>query len=166
MRTNRTFFRYFAYTLEILIFYVLQGTPSLVPEFFGSKPLFLIPIAISIAARERLIPSIVFGAVCGILTDTGSGGVGYFAVLLTLVCFIEANAFENYFVPSFVTVSIIGIIAIPVTIGLYFLIFRVIAGIPDCGYLFVHHYISRILYTLVMLVPFYFLNYSLKSHLS
>lgn len=159
MRVNRSFFRYFAYTLEILIFYVLQGTPNLVPELFGSKPLLLIPIALTIASRERVVPSLVFGAACGVLTDIGSGSsVGFFAITLTLVCFAEVSIYENYLVPSFLTVGIISVVSVPCIIGIYFLFFRFFAGIDDCGYLFVHHYISRIVYTLVMTIPFYYLN--------
>lgn len=167
MRVNRSFFRYFAYTLEILVFYVLQGTPNLVPEIFGSKPLFLIPIALTIAARERIVPSLVFGAVCGALTDIGSGGsVGFFAITLTLVCFAEVSIYENYLVPSFLTVSIISVISVPCIIGMYFLFFRFFAGIEECGYLFVHHYISRIVYTLLMTIPFYYINRFLYRHLN
>lgn len=159
MRVNRSFFRYFAYTLEILIFYVLQGTPNLVPELFGSKPLLLIPIALTIASRERVVPSLVFGAACGVLTDIGSGSsVGFFAITLTLVCFAEVSIYENYLVPSFLTVSIISVISVPCIIGMYFLLFRFFAGIEECGYLFVHHYISRIVYTLLMTIPLYYLN--------
>lgn len=167
MRVNSRFFRYFAYTLEILVFYVLQGTPNLVPEIFGSKPLFLIPIALTIAARERVVPSLIFGAVCGALTDIGSGGsVGFFAITLTLVCFAEVSIYENYLVPSFLTVSIISVISVPCIIGMYFLLFRFFAGIEECGYLFVHHYISRIVYTLLMTIPFYYINRFLYRHLN
>lgn len=159
MRINRTFFRYLAYALEILIFYVLQGTPNLIPEFFGSKPLLLIPVAITIAARENKIPSLIFGAVCGLLTDIGgSGGVGFFAILLTVLCYFEAHIFESVFVPSFLTVMIFSLGASVGLIGLYFLIFVVLSGTGELGYLFVHHYISRIVYTFVMTIPFYFIN--------
>ncbi len=157
-KVNHSFFRYFAYALEILIFYVLQGTPNLIPEFFGSKPLVLIPIAVSAAAWENKIPALVIGAVCGLLTDIGSGGsVGFFAITLTLLCYAEAHIFENYLVPSFLTVTIVCFAAALLEIGIYFLLFRLPSG-GDWGYLFVHHYISRIVYTFVLIIPFYFLN--------
>lgn len=166
MKINRNFFRYFAYTLEILIFYVLQGTPTLIPELFGSKPLLLIPIALTIASKENQIPSLIFGAVCGALTDiASSGGVGFFAVMLTLVCYIEAEIFKKYIVPSFVSTALFSAVAVSVLICLYFLIFKLIAGIPECGVLFVNHYISRIVYTFITVVPFYFLNKYLNSRL-
>lgn len=159
MRVNRTFFRYLAYALEILIFYILQGTPNFIPEIFGGKPLLLIPAALTIAAAENKIPSLVFGAVCGILTDIGSGGsVGFFAVFLTLLCYLEAHIFENYIIPSVFTVTAVSAVAVPCIICLYFLLFVILPGTEEFGYLFVHHYISKTVYTFAMTVPFYFLN--------
>ena len=67
MKIKLSFFRYLAYALEILIFCVLQDTPKLMPEIFGAKPLLLAALALSIAAFENKIPSLVFGALCGIL---------------------------------------------------------------------------------------------------
>ncbi len=159
MNINRTFFRYFAYSLEILICYILQGTPKLIPEIFGSRPLLLIPIAIAIASKENEIPSLIFGAVCGVFTDIATGGnIGFFSILMTLICYFEANILKTYFVSNFRTVLIISAITVPLIICLYFLVFTVIAGIENPVFLFVNHYISRIVYTLVMIIPFYFLN--------
>ena len=44
--------RYFAYTIEILILYMVQETPGLLPEIGGARPVLLIPAAISIAMFE------------------------------------------------------------------------------------------------------------------
>lgn len=167
MKINRKFFLYFAYSLEILILYVLQGTPNLIPEILGSKPLLLIPAALSIAGKENKIPSLIFGAVCGVLTDIATGGsIGFFAILLTVICYAEAHIFKTYFSPNFISVSIISVIAVPVLIGLYFLIFTVFSGVPDSKVLFVNHYISRIIYTFVMIFPLYFLNGFLYKNLN
>lgn len=159
MKSTPIFFRYLAYSLEILIFYIVQTTPMLVPEIFGSKPLLLLAVAFSIAAKENQIPALIFGAVCGAMTDiASSGSIGFFAITLTLICYFESNIFKNYFVSSVVSVFVFALIIIPVIICLYFLIFTVTTGIADWQILFVNHYISRIIYSLVMIVPFYFLN--------
>ena len=159
MKRKLLFFRYFAYSLEIILLYVLQSTPNLMPEIFGSKPVLLVAVALSIASREDKIPSLIFGAVCGIFADTATGGgVGFFAIALTLVCYFEAYLYSVYFVPTILTVMIISVVVIPLLISVYFLLFRVFAGVPDSGTLFVNHYISRIIYTLITVVPLYFLN--------
>ena len=43
------YLRYFAYTIEILVFFMVQETPGLVPDLFGARPVLLIPVALSIA---------------------------------------------------------------------------------------------------------------------
>lgn len=158
MKIKRSFFKYLAYALEIVILYVLQDTPNLIPQLFGGKPLLLVVLAISIAARENQIPSTVFGAVCGVLTDISGGGIGYFGIMLTLVCYFEAELFKKYIVVSFRMVLLYAVAASAVLVGLYFVIFRMLAGVEGAGELFVSHYLSRMVYTLVCIVPLYVLN--------
>ena len=151
---NLGFLRYFVYALLVAVLYVLQATPKMMPEILGSKPLLLLPLALSIASVEDKVPSLIFGAVCGALTDIASGGgVGFFAVLLTLICYFEAHIFSTYFVSNIISASAYAAVSVTVLIGLYFLLFRLISGVPDAHILFVNHYISRIIYTIVMFIP-------------
>lgn len=158
MKIKRSFFKYLAYALEVVILYVLQDTPNFIPQLFGGKPLLLVVLAISIAARENQIPSTVFGAVCGVLTDISGGGIGYFGIMLTLVCYFEAELFKKYIVASFKMVLLYATAATVVLVGLYFVIFRLLAGVEGAGELFVSRYLARMAYTAVCVVPLYFLN--------
>lgn len=167
MKSNLTFFRYFAYSLEIILLYVLQSTPNLFPELFGSKPLLLVPLALAIASKEDKIPSLVFGAVCGVFTDIATGGsIGFFAILMTLVCYAQSHVFSTYFASNLATTMIVSVIVIPILISVYFLVFKVFAEIPEVWVLFVNHYISRIIYTIAMVIPLYFINGVLFKTLS
>ncbi len=166
MNKNLTFFRYFAYSLLIILLLVLQSTPRLFPEVFGSKPLLLVAFSLCIASKEEKIPSLVFGAVCGMFTDIATGGsIGFFAILLTLVCYAESHIFSTYFKSSLVSVILVGIITIPILIFLYFLIFTAFAGILDCWTYFVNHYISRIIFTFLMIILLYYVHGFLYKNL-
>ena len=166
MKKNLTFLRCFAYCILIILLMVLQSTPKLFPEFFGSKPLLLVPLALCIASKEDKIPSFVFGAVCGIFTDIATGGsIGFFAIVLTLICYAEAHIFSTYFKSNIVSVLIVGAVTVPIIIFSYFLIFVVLSGISDCWIYFVNHYISRIIYTLLMIIPLYFAHGFLYKNL-
>lgn len=158
MKIKRSFFKYLAYVLEVVILYVLQDTPNLIPQLWGGKPLLLAVLALAIAANENQIPSTVIGAVCGVLTDISGGGIGYFSIVLTLVCFLESEIFKKYLVVSFWSVLVYAFAAVLVIVGVYFVIFRLLAGIDGAGELFVSHYLSRMLYTTVCIIPLYFLN--------
>ncbi len=159
MSRRLVFFRYLAYSLEVVLCLVLQGTPKLLPEFFGAKPVLLVALALSIGAIENKIPALIFGAVCGALTDLATGGtVGFFAITLTLVCYLEAHIFSTYFVPGLLPASIVSAIAVPAVLCLHFLFFTVFAGIEGFWVLFANHYISRIVQTFLATVLLYILN--------
>lgn len=165
MKIKRSFFRYLAYAIEVVVLYVLQDTPNLLPQIFGGKPLLLVVLALSIAARENQIPALIFGAVCGVLTDIGGGGIGYFGIMLTLACYFEAEIFKKYLVPSFRMAFLYAFAAVVVLVGLYFVFFRLLAGVEGAGGLFVSHYLSRMGYTMVCFIPLYFLNGFLHRNL-
>ena len=61
--------------------------------------------------------------------------------------------FDTYFVPNIISATVYSAGATVLSIVVYFLIFKVFAGVPDWQILFVNHYISRIVYTFVMFIP-------------
>ncbi len=159
MEKRHTFLRFFAYSLEIIILYVLESTPFLMPEIFGSKPCLLLPLALSIAVFESETAAMFFGLACGVLTDIGfSGKIGFYTVVLALLCFAIGYCARNFFVTNLLNASIIGIGSITLLILIHFWIYVSLADIPDGGAYFVNHYISRILYTGAFFVPLYFLE--------
>ena len=165
MRNSKVVF-YAAVGLQILILYVIQGTPNLFPEIFGSKPLFLLPLALSVAVVADETPSTIIGAVCGAFTDLGSSGnIGFFAIFLTVACFLISYAFRNRLLLRFITAFLLSALAIAAVICLYFLFFFVLKGVEDCYVYFVNHYVSRIVLTSLMFVPLWFLNRFLHRNL-
>ena len=165
MRNSKIVF-YAAVGLQILILYVIQGTPNLFPEIFGSKPLFLLPLALSVAVFADETPSTIIGAVCGAFTDLGSSeNIGFFAVALTVVCFLISYAFRNRLLQRFITEFLLSALAVAVIICLYFLALFVLKGVEDFFVYFVNHYISRIMLTSLMFVPLWFLNGFLHRNL-
>lgn len=161
MDKRYTIFRYIAYSLEILIIYVLQGTPFLIPEIFGGRPLLLIPVALTIAFFENEVTAMFFGLGCGVLLDVGMGGnLGFYTITMTLAGFIIGNIFRDYMVVNFMNAMAFCGAFCAGLICLYFLFFYIFAGRNEVGYYFVNHYLSRIIYTIVVSPVFYFLNKS------
>ncbi len=159
MEKRRSFLRYFAYSLEIIILYVIVGTPGFLPEIFGSKPCILLPVALTIAVFESETVAMSFGFVCGVFTDIGfSGKIGFYTVILTLLCFAIGYCARNFFVTNLLNASIIGIGSIALLILIHFWLYVTLADVPEAGTYFVRHYISRIIYTGAFFVPLYFLG--------
>ena len=48
----RKYFRYALYALELLLLYVIEGTPGLLPVIYLARPLLLVSAAVSAAAFE------------------------------------------------------------------------------------------------------------------
>ena len=109
--------RYFAYTIEILILYMVQETPGLLPEIGGARPVLLIPAAISIAMFESEFAGIGFGLLCGLFLDIGMGGVlGFHGLLLAAACYgvglLTADLIQTNFLTSLLLAAgaIVGIL--------------------------------------------------------
>ena len=159
MEKRYKIFRYIAYSIEILLLFVLQTTPNLFPQIGGSKPVLLIPAALTIAFFEEEIPALFFGLACGVILDLSvSNNIGYFAFILTLVGFIVSQIFRDYMVVSFSNSLAFSAIFITLVIIAYFLVFYLFSGKPEPGFYFVNHYISRIIYTICFAPALYGLN--------
>lgn len=164
---NLKFFRYFTYSLLILLLFVLNSTPSLLPDIYGATPCLLLALGVSIAYFEAEVPAMIFGLVCGVLTDFGySNSIGTFAVMMTIVCFIIGFCSNNLITANFTNVLLSATVIIAVILSLHFVFAFVIKGIDNSGIYFVNHYISRIVQTIICTVIFYFINKFVYSTLN
>lgn len=153
------FFRYLAYTMEIILIFILGATPGLLPEIFGAKPTLLLCVALTAAIFEREIPAMVFGIITGVLIDLGyTNSIGIFTISLTIVCFIVGYAANNLIMGTFPNFLIYSAVATAGLFMIYFLIRFVWGGVDDAWVYFSHHMISRMVQTYLFSIPLYFLN--------
>ncbi len=145
---NRRYFRYAAYVLEILVFYLLEGAPNLLPEFYTAKPLLIIAAAISVAAFESPLFSMFFGVFCGLVIDTGTGGVmGLTSIILAVISFYESYWHERYIRNNIYFVLMYSAVACVSVILLKFFVFYIIPGYSDAATAYTAHYLPRIIYS-------------------
>ena len=162
-----SFFRYLAYTIELILMFALTTAPGLLPQLFGAKPALLICAALTIAIYEREIPAMIFGMTAGILTDIGfTDNIGIFAVSLTIICFIVGYAANNLIVATFLNFLLYAAVAVGALFMLYFLIRFIIAGVGDPWSYFKAHIISRMIQTYIFSIPLYFVNKFIHNSLS
>ena len=151
--------RHLAYYLEILIIFILSGTPQLMPSILGIKPVLLLPVALTIAVFESEIPAMIYGCVCGVLLDVGfTGEIGYYTVVLTILSFVLGYCASNFFVTNFLNAMVIGISSVVALLLVHFFIFSICTGDPQAGTHFIRHYLIRIFYTLIFLPLFFWFN--------
>ena len=70
-----------AYTIEIILLFILQELPYLMPSLLGVRPLLLIAAPMTIAILENEKIGLGFGVFAGLLMDMGYGSViGFHAI--------------------------------------------------------------------------------------
>ena len=166
MERRYKIFRFAAYSLEFLLLFIIESTPFLLPELFGSKPMLLIPAAVTVALLEDELPAMFFGLAAGLITDLAIGqSPGFFALALTPLCFLLARIFREYMVVSFLNALAFISVVTAGLICLYFLFFFVFAGKPNARIYFFNHYISRMIYSIACGIPLFYLNKFLYRNL-
>lgn len=151
--------RYIAYTIEIIVFFMIQQTPGLIPSFYGILPTLLIPIACSIAMFEGPICSLLYGVFSGFLLDYGANCTfGFHALILGLICFIISFLVQDVFHNNFLTGLIMMLAAILIVILLQWLFLYIIKGYDSIGYVLYRHYLPRAAYTFLSVPLFYYFN--------
>lgn len=156
------YIRYFAYTIEILVFFMVQETPGLIPVLFGARPLLLIPVALSISMFESTMASMGFGVLCGLLLDFGAGGVlGFYGLFLSVVCYFISLIAANLIQTNFLTAMIISVIVCGALILFQWVFFYLLFEYEYAGYALAAHFIPRLCYTVAAMPIIYYFNRAL-----
>ncbi len=163
MAIDRGLLRYVAYTTELLLLAAAQSTPELIPQTLGAKPLLLVSAALSFCAVENATASMILGAVCGAATDLAGGGIGYYALALTLTCFFISSMLGSRFRANLFSLMLFSSAAVAAVVGGYFLLFRLPFGADCLGALFPSRYLPRMALTYLCVPPLYGFNYYLKN---
>ena len=73
MPNRKKWIRYVLYAVEILLLFLLQDTPGLLPQIMGVKPLPVLSAALTIAMVEACTPAMAFGmGLCSGITRSRS----------------------------------------------------------------------------------------------
>lgn len=151
--------RFLAYTIEILVFFIIERIPGLVPSLNSVKPMILVLVTIMIAMFEGSGVGAIFGFVAGIFLDVGAAGsFGFYTAAMTCVGFLVGKAAQKIIKFNLVTCVAIGIAFTAAFYITHFLFEYLFCGYSDVTYAFFNHYLVGMLYT-ILLSPFvYFFN--------
>lgn len=157
--------RYLAYVLELLVLFMLQETPGLLPSIFGARPVLLLPAVVAIAMLEPEVPALLFGVVGGLFCDFGlSGMLGFHALVLGVLCFFISLVIRAYLQNNMATAILTGVWSIGlVVLAQWFFLYFFQYSYP--AYALTHHYLPKYFYTLLFLPLLYLLNRGLSQAL-
>lgn len=130
---------------------------GLIPEIFFAAPMVMAALCVAVALREKSIPSMAFGALCGALWDLGTTQAdGFYTVILAMagfICgslssfFVRNNLFSclvlTFFTSGFCTLS-------------YWGVFFLRKGYEGAWGLLLSYCLPSVIYTTAFAVVFYY----------
>ena len=148
-RSSSQIVKWVCYVLLMLLCTVLQTTPGLF-QLGDAKPLYLLPLALSVAAFEGEFAGAIFGAVCGLMWDYTAGRtVGMLAFELLLLCFALSAVMQLYFKTTAPNFVLLAAVAALLVLTLDWLFFYYMPGYSGA----VERYLWFVLPTTVLTVP-------------
>ena len=161
--SGRRVFRWVLYFLELIVFYVLQTTPGIIPAVSGARPVLLIPVALTIAIFEGDIG----GMAAGLLIDMGGSDIlGFHAILLAILCFVLGSMTMQIFRTNLLVALIAALVVIPLVTVLQWVFFYILPGYGDLRYVFMSSILPKMIYTFAVTPLFYLFNRVIALRLS
>lgn len=155
---SNAYLRYTVLGLLALAVYFFQTTPHLLPAIGGFSPLPLVPLVIVVAMREYEGAGAVFGLACGLLMDvTGTSMAGLYSILLLLVGFACSTLIQSLLNDTLRTALLLGSVGTLLVCTVHWVVTCVVAGLPKAFGFLLHQYLPILLYTMVFLIPLYYL---------
>ncbi len=165
MRDLNRIIRSLAYILELLVLFMLQETPGLLPPVYGVRPVLVLPAAAVIAMLEDETGAMAFGVAAGLFCDFGYSGVlGFHALVMGVLCFGVSLLVRAFLQVNPVTAVLVGIGVLGVMFGAQWLFFYFF-NYSSPGYALRIHYIPKYFYTLIFVPLLYLVNKALAESL-
>lgn len=150
MVNRKKWMRYLLYAAELLLLFVLQETPGLLPFIMGAKPLFVLAAALSIAMVEECVPAMAFGIFSGLLADFGGGvPLGYHALVFAVLCFFLSGLCGTRIQIQLFTSILMGLWSCAAVVLLDWLVLYVAQGYSLAAYALLNAYLPIYFYTLL-----------------
>ena len=150
------FLKYTLYIIIVMLAFIIQSVPCLMPEICGGRAVLLIPAAVCIAVFEDDITSMIFAVICGYFTDCSySGTVGFYTVCLVVICYIISVLTYEYIQTNIITVLCVSFFAVSAVITMQFMLYYLAKGYDCAWQFFLKHYVSRMIYTFAFVPVFY-----------
>src|SRR5699024_622175 len=144
--------RYITYVIELVILFMIQETPGILPPIFGVRPLVTLALAVTVSLIEPELFSMGFGILVGITMDLGVGlPMGTCGVILAVICcFISALAKRKIHV-TLGSAIITAVWCLAVLVVLLWLCDYVFMGYSQIYTAFLNHYLPVYLYTILVM---------------
>ena len=165
MREMSRLILYLAFTLELLVLFMVQETPGILPHIYGARPVLVLPAGLIIAMLQDEVPAMAFGILAGLFCDFGfSGLLGFHAIIMGVMCFFISIMVKAFLQANIVTSGLTGIVCLALIFLAQWLFFYYF-HYTDPGFALKSHYVPKYLYTLLFVPLIYIMNKGLRDSL-
>lgn len=155
---SNAYLRYTVLGFLVLLLYLFQVTPRMLPSIGGILPVPLVPLTVVIAMREYEGVGATFGLACGLLMDvTSTSSMGFHAVLLLLLGFLSSLLVNSLLNDTLRTALLLGAMGTAIYCIAHWIMTYVLSGLQGAVDFLFHRYLPVFVYTLIFLIPLYFL---------
>lgn len=152
MADRKKWMRWGLYAVQLLLLFILQETPGLLPPLMGAKPMLILAAALTIAMVEDCVPAMAFGIFAGLLADFGGGSaMGYHALVFGVLCFLLSGLCGTRIQIHLFTAVLIGLWSCAAAVVLDWLVLYVARGYSLAAYALLNAYLPIYFYTLLMI---------------
>ncbi|MBE6765454.1 MAG: rod shape-determining protein MreD [Clostridia bacterium] len=159
--------KYIAYALELLLVFIIQCTPNLLPEFLGVRPMLMLVFAMGISMFESEGTAMWFGLAAGLLMDLASAHVfGFFAVIFTVCCYASGALVVFLMRNNLLTCVILTLGSLLISGLLQWFFFYLLWGDEKAWYYLYAIMLPQIVYSAVFVPVAFYFNRALATHLT
>lgn len=163
---KRDLIRWSILSLFLILLFLLQTTPYLLPVLGKASAMPLIPAVICIGMFERETAGAFFGLAAGLLWDMVSAQpAGYHSIFLMVLGCASGLLITHLMRNNLLTGCLLGAGGILLHDVIYWLLFVVLRGYDGGGMLLVEKYLPSMLYTAAFIPLFYFIVRLLRKQL-
>lgn len=151
--------RFSVYSLELLVFYVVQQVPNFFPYILGSRPYLVLAFALTVAILESEGVALAFGVLSGFFMDMClETPMGSMSLILAVVCCVVSVVANGKINITIINAWFIGIVSLAVLIASIWFISFVMPGYSFPWIALVDKYLAVYIYTALILPIIYILN--------
>lgn len=164
-KTAKSILKWAVYSFVLLLLYTLQASPALF-SIHGIKPVFVIPMAVSVALFENEAGAGAFGLAAGLLWDFSAGKLFGFYGMALMVCCVCISLLSMYFMKVNLSNAVILSAGTGFLLSLWnFLFYYLIWGYGSSAVSF-GKLMLVLVYTVLFSGPIYLLTRLIATHLN
>lgn len=153
---RKKWMRWALYAVQVLLLFVLQETPGLLPFIMSAKPMLVLAAALTIAMVEDCVPAMAFGIFAGLLADFGGGvPMGYHALVFAVLCFVLSGLCGTRIQIHLFTSILMGLWSCAAAVLLDWVLLYVARGYSLAAYALLNAYLPIYFYTLLTIPACY-----------